>query len=360
MCAAYSPIIASGMRSKVAIVGVSGYSGLELLRLLANHPSFEVTAAYSDRARGEPLRNLLPPGDSGIVALPLERVVRPQAEAPESYREADFVALATPAEVSAELAPQLIASGSRVVDLSGAFRLLDQESFRAFYRFEHPHPELLGKVPYGLPQLPNAVGDTAIKAAKLVANPGCYATAAILSLAPFIAEGLVEPNGLFVHGKSGVSGAGRKVAENLLFMEVDENVSAYRVGNHQHTPEIEVALSRVAGQPVTLTFAPHLLPLKRGLLTTAFARLKRPMSQEEAQAVLIRAYAQASTLDGQQVVEVTSIEQASIQSVARTNIARVGVAVDPHNQSIVVGCALDNLLKGAASQALENLLLMAG
>jgi N-acetyl-gamma-glutamyl-phosphate reductase len=348
------------MRSKVAIVGVSGYSGLELLRLLASHPSFEVTAAYSDRARGEPLRDLLPLGDPGASSLPIERIVRAQAEAPDSFREADFVALATPAEVSAELAPHLVTHGARVVDLSGAFRLLDQESFRAFYRFEHPHPELLGKVPYGLPQLPNAVGASSIKEAKLVANPGCYATAAILSLAPFLAEGVVEPGGIFVHGKSGVSGAGRKVAENLLFMEVDENVSAYRVGNHQHTPEIEVALSRVAGHPVTLTFAPHLLPLKRGLLTTAFARLVRPLSQEECNAVLLRAYTQASRLDDQQVVEVTSIERASIQSVARTNLARVGVAVDLHNQSIVVGCALDNLLKGAASQALENLLLMAG
>lgn len=347
------------MATAVAIVGVSGYSGLELLRLLANDPRFEVVAAYSDRARGERLRDLLPPADAGRSRVDASVVVEPQSAALECASRAALAALATPAEVSAELAPKLCAAGARVVDLSGAFRLDDASTFREYYRFEHPHPELLGATPYGIPQLP-AVQGAAIDAANLVANPGCYATAAILSLAPLLAEGVIEPDGIFIHGKSGVSGAGRKLAESYLFMEVDESVSAYRVGDHQHTPEIELAARRACGRPVTVTFAPHLLPLKRGLLTTTFARLTGDLTTERATEILKAAYTGAPGLLGDRpVVEVGTVEAATIESVARSPVARVGVKVDRRNRALVTACALDNLLKGAASQALENLVTLA-
>jgi N-acetyl-gamma-glutamyl-phosphate reductase len=345
------------MATSVAIVGVSGYSGLELLRLLANDPRFEVVAAYSDRARGERLVDLLPPADAGRSRVAVSHRVEPQAAALDGASRAALVALATPAEVSAELAPKLCAAGARVVDLSGAFRLADASTFREYYRFEHPHPERLGVTPYGLPQLPGVQG-TPTRGADLIANPGCYATAAILSLAPLLAEGAIEPDGIFVHGKSGVSGAGRKLAESYLFMEVDESVSAYRVGDHQHTPEIELAARRACERPVTVTFAPHLLPIKRGLLTTAFARLAGDVTTERATEILRDAYTPAPGLDGRPVVEVGTVEAATIESVARTPIARVGVKVDRRNRALVAACALDNLLKGAASQALENLLIL--
>ncbi len=345
----------------VAIVGVSGYSGLELLRLLASADAFEVTAAYSDRAAGTPLAELLPAGDPGRSRLSASKVVRPQRDAATAHEVASFIALATPAEVSAELAPALTAKGARVLDLSGAFRLRDTDAFRAFYKFDHPAPALLPEVPYGLPQCPSASAG-AIREAKLVANPGCYATAAILSLAPLLEAKLVEPSGIFIDGKSGVSGAGRKVAESTMFMEVGENVTAYRVANHQHTPEIELALSRVAGAPVRVTFAPHLLPLARGLMTTSYARATKDTTSSEVMEIFERAYRGSTGLDGTAdsapVVEVTSIDRATIHAVARTNVARIGFAVDERNRTIVVVCALDNLLKGAASQALENLYAM--
>jgi N-acetyl-gamma-glutamyl-phosphate reductase len=340
-----------GMATSVAIVGVSGYSGLELLRLLASDERFEVIGAHSDRARGERLRDLLPLADAGRSRLDASLVVEPQSTALERSSRAALVALATPAEVSAELAPKLCAAGCRVVDLSGAFRLEDAATFREYYRFEHPHPELLGTTPYGLPELPSVQG-APIRAAKLIANPGCYATAAILSLAPLLAEGVIELDGIFIHGKSGVSGAGRKLAENYLFMEVDENVSAYRVGDHQHTPEIELAARRACQKPVTITFAPHLLPIKRGLLTTSFARLARDLTTERALEIMSDAYASST------VVGVGAVETATIESVARTPGARVGVKVDRRNRALVTACALDNLLKGAASQALENLVAL--
>jgi N-acetyl-gamma-glutamyl-phosphate reductase len=345
------------MATTVAIVGVSGYSGLELLRLLANDERFEVVAAYSDRARGERLRDLLPPADAGRSRVDASLLVEPQATALECASRATLAALATPAEVSAELAPKLCTAGARVVDLSGAFRLDAASTFREYYRFEHPHPELLGVTPYGLPQLPSVQG-ASTDSARLVANPGCYATAAILSLAPLLAEGVVEPEGIFIHGKSGVSGAGRKLAESYLFMEVDESVSAYRVGDHQHTPEIELAARRAAGRPVTVTFAPHLLPLKRGLLTTSFARLTGDVTTERATEILRAAYANAPGLGDRSVVEVGTVESVTIESVARSPIARVGVKVDSRNRALVTACALDNLLKGAASQALENLVTL--
>lgn len=348
--------------ASVAIVGVSGYSGLELLRLLANTQGFEVTAAYSDRAAGTRLADLLPAGDPARQRLSDALVVRPQADASSAWKDASFVALATPAEVSAELAPALIAQGARVLDLSGAFRLRDVAVFRRFYKFEHPSPTLLAGVPYGLPQCLRTHAGS-IATAKLVANPGCYATAAILSLAPLLEARLIEANGIFIDGKSGVSGAGRKIAESTMFMEVGENVTAYRVANHQHTPEIELALSRAAGNDVEVTFAPHLLPLSRGLMTTSFARLTRAVSSADMLEVFGRAYRNVPGLDGTAqslpAVEVTSIDRATIHAVARTNVARIGLTVDEEKRTIVVVCALDNLLKGAASQALENLYAMA-
>lgn len=342
----------------VAIVGVSGYSGLELLRLLASSTTFDVTAAYSDRALGSRLADLLPAGDAARAKLPEARVVKPQKDAARAFEEASFVALATPAEVSAELAPMLVAKGARVLDLSGAFRLRDLAAFESFYKFAHPAASLLPSVPYGLPQCPRTSGGST-KHAKLVANPGCYATAAILSLAPLLEAELVEPRGIFIDGKSGVSGAGRKIAEGTMFMEVSENVTAYRVANHQHTPEIELALSRAAGKDVHVTFAPHLLPLARGLVTTSFARLTRPASAADVREIFENAYGGAPGIDGTTqsapVVEVTTIDRATIHAVARTNVARIGFTVDEKNGAVVVVCALDNLLKGAASQALENL-----
>lgn len=330
------------MPKTVAIVGVSGFSGAELARLVAADPDLQLTSAYSDRMRG------------GTVAGGV--VVRPQSDAAGAGEEAEVVALATPAEVSAELAPRLLAKGARVLDLSGAFRLPDPAVFRAYYRFEHPEPALLGEAHYGLPQLPKAAGDApAIREARLIANPGCYATAAILALAPLATARLLDDGPVFVDGKSGVTGAGRKLAERYLFTEVAENVSLYRVVDHQHVPEIELALERVSGKRLIVTFAPHLLPIRRGLITTCFGRLAAGVDPAAVAGAHEAAFAGAAP-----IVRVTPIDELSVQAVAYTAEAHVGAKVDARGGVVVAACAIDNLLKGAASQAWENLRRMCG
>ncbi|NUP07224.1 MAG: N-acetyl-gamma-glutamyl-phosphate reductase [Polyangiaceae bacterium] len=332
------------MQTSVAIVGVSGFSGAELVRLVAEDPQLALAGAYSDRMRGDTIAK-------GVV-------VRPQAEAERAAEEASIVALATPAEVSAELAPKLLARGARVIDLSGAFRLTDPAAFLHYYRFDHPEPSLLAEAHYGLPQVPEAAGDAPrIERARLVANPGCYATAAILSIAPLASAGVLDDGPVFVDGKSGVTGAGRKLAERYLFTEVAENVSLYRVADHQHTPEIELAVERASRRALHVTFAPHLLPVRRGLITTCFGRLRADADPARVDAIARGAY-EAFRADG--IVEVVPVDDVNIHAVANTPRAQVGFKADSRTRSVVAACAIDNLMKGAASQAWENIRRMIG
>jgi N-acetyl-gamma-glutamyl-phosphate reductase len=336
--------------ARVAIVGVSGFSGIELVKLLAGEPRLSLVAAVADRWKNQRL------GEHVRVNAPLsELVVAPMSDVHRATETADIVLLATPAEASAELAPALLDRGKRVVDLSGAFRLIKPSEYPAWYSFEHPAPKLLAEACYGLPEVARSNGDApTARDARLIANPGCYATAAILAVSPLLDAGLIETNGIYLDGKSGVSGAGRKVEERLLFTEVDENLSAYRVGNHQHTPEIELVLSRVAKREVQVTFVPHLLPVRRGLLVTAFARLASS-ADPSAAAEVFKSYYR-----GRREVEVTEVERVTIARVAWSTHASVGVRVDARTRSVVAIAALDNLLKGAASQALQNVRAMLG
>ena len=347
---------------RVAVVGVSGYSGMELARLASRRPEIELVGVYGDRWKNEPLRGRVDVVGAAVdlTVEPADALVRSFTEGPRPANGADIVVMATPAEVSAELAPQVVKAGLRAIDLSGAFRIRDLEVFRAYYGFEHPAPELVASARYALPQLPVTAGDAPpITEAKVVSNPGCYATAAILPLAPLLEAGLLDGSALFVDGKSGVTGAGRKVAEKYLFTEVAENVSPYRVANHQHTPEIEQALSRAAGSAVSITFAPHLLPVKRGLIATSFGRLAKGASAADVAACLSSFVASARSPLGA-VLELGKTDEVTIASVAFTERARLGVTVDEARGTFVTVCAIDNLLKGAASQALENLLEMIG
>lgn len=335
----------------VSILGVSGFAGSELARLVAAHPAFELVGVAADRWHGKLL------GDCMRVAGPVARLrVSPMDDASKLAGQSKLVALATPAEASMKLVPELLAAGVRVVDLSGAFRLTNLEEYPRWYHFDHLAPEIVAEAHYGLPEVPEASGDApSISNARVVANPGCYATAAIVALAPLLRAGIIDREGIFLDGKSGVSGAGRKVEERYTFMEVDENVSPYRVGDHQHAPEIEQALSRVAKAPVSVTFVPHLLPVKRGLIVTAYARVCRDVSPADAEASFREAYGAPASL-----VEVTSPGNVTISRVAHTPLGSVGVRVLAERSSIVVVSALDNLLKGAASQAMQNLCAMIG
>lgn len=334
---------------EIGVVGASGYSGIELCRLLAQHPDLTLRFAASDRWEGETVRART--GIGGMVgAVRYRSVDAALADAPGCAA----VLLATPTDVSLRLVPGLLEAGVRVVDLSGAFRLRSAAAYPLAYGLEHPAPALLAEAVYGLPEL----GRQGLAGTRLVANPGCFATAAALAVAPLLAAGLLAPEAVVVDAASGVTGAGRQAKEDYSFAEVDEDVRAYRVLRHQHTPEIAQTLARAAGRAAALTFTAHLLPVRRGILATVSARLQPGTAPERLRAALEAAYG------GEPLVEVVGgPEEVSLRSVVGTPRARVGVACalggfDPGR--VIVISALDNLLKGAASQALQNLNAMLG
>ena len=319
-----------------AIVGASGYTGLELTRLLARHPQLWACALYSDRWSGEAAGDRLP------LDGPAARVrYLPLAEAAAVDAEVAF--LATPAEVSVELAPKLLARGLRVIDLSGGFRLEDPKLYPAWYGFEHGAPELLAEARYGLPELAREK----LAGARLVTNPGCYATSIALALAPLVRSGLVLAEGISVAAMSGVSGAGRQAKEEYGFVEVDEDLRAYRVARHQHVPEIEQTVARYAGRCGPLAFTPHLVPIRRGILATSTLRLAEKATAADVTAALEGAYA------NERFVRVMAAERVTVKDVVRTNRCHVGVAVDARAGLAIVVSAIDNLVKGAAGQAVQ-------
>jgi N-acetyl-gamma-glutamyl-phosphate reductase len=321
-----------------AIVGASGYSGLELTRLLARHPALRLTALLSDRWAGEAVGSHLPlPVDAPAAAL----TYGPLSGAEQVDAELCF--LATPAEVSAALAPRLLARGVRVVDLSGAFRLRDASAYPAWYGFEHPAPALLAEARYGLPEL----GREGLRGARLVANAGCYASAVALAIAPFVKAGLASPDGVAVTALSGVSGAGRKASEDFSFVELSEDLRAYRLGKHQHVPEIEQTVRGHAGRCGAISFTPVLVPIRRGILATAHLRLREGTTSAELSAALEAAYR------GEPFVRVCAADRVAVKDVRGTNRCHLGVALDARAGLAVVTSALDNLVKGAAGSALQ-------
>jgi N-acetyl-gamma-glutamyl-phosphate reductase len=327
---------------KVGIVGASGYSGAVCAAILSRHRELELAFATSDKAAGEPLapRLGLPDDVCKLQLLPHEA-----AEA--LAKDVDAVVLATSAELSMGLALKL-AEHTRVVDLSGAFRL-DAASYPKWYGFEHRAVPALDEAFYGLPDLFGAPP----KEARIVANPGCYATAALLAIAPLFRDELAFSDRVIIDGKSGVTGAGRKSDEAYSFVELAEDVRAYRVGAHQHTPEIARYLHRyVHGVRPRVTFTPHLLPLRRGLVVTAYMTARDDATTEKVQASLAASY------EGAPFVRVVPVDRVRAHDVAGTPFALVGATVT--EGTIVSICAIDNLMKGAASQAVQNLNLWLG
>ncbi len=328
---------------KIGIFGASGYSGLELTRLLSTHRGVALSFLTSDRWVGQPV------AERARVASSLHYAS--VADGVAAAKSCDSVLLATPAESSLELVPALRAAGVKVVDLAGTFRLKNTAAYPQFYRFEHTAPALLEDAVYGLPELFR----DATRGRALVANPGCFATAAALSLAPLLKAELVEPDSVVINTASGVSGAGRKATEEFTFMEIGDDFRAYRVLSHQHTPEIEQTLSRVTpgGTAVSVVFTPHLLPTKRGILCTSVATLKAGVDPERVTEAFTAAFA------NEPLVQLApSPEAVRVADVAHTNRCVVGVATK--GRHVVSISALDNLLKGAASQAVQNLNLQLG
>ena len=335
-------------RTPIAVLGASGYSGIEATRLLAQHPRAELKVVASDRWQGDTVeRRAGVRGPAGRL-----RYASPE-RALELARECAAALLCTPVDASLQLAPALLAAGLKVVDLSGAFRLADAGAFRTAYGLDHPHPGLVRESVYGMPELG---GREAIAKARLIANPGCYPTAAALALAPLLRAGVLAAGEVIVDAASGTTGAGRKASEEMSFSEVMDDFRAYRTLRHQHTPEIAQALSRAAGSAVPLTFTPHLLPLRRGILATCYARLAEGKAASDATAAFAHNYA------NEPFVELAAgADEVSLKAVVGTNRCQIGFSAGGSDgRRIVVIASIDNLVKGAAGQALQNLNLALG
>src|SRR5580765_690581 len=334
--------VASGARgaaARVAIAGATGYTGQELLRLLARHPAVTIAAAMSSGASG--------PSGAPAAPRPLPALARiftgavTPLDRDALAREADIVFLALPDKAAAELAPALVEAGVRVIDLSGAFRLRDQAMRARWYPETHELPSGLA---YGLTELERP----AVEAARLVANPGCYPTATLLPLAPVVAAGLLVPEAdIIVDAKSGVSGAGKTPSERTHFSEVHGSVAAYGVFGHRHGAEIEQG---IGGQ---VNFVPHLMPLDRGILSTIYVRLAPGTTEDSVASVYERAYG------GEPFLRLTGAALPEIKHVAHTNFCDIGWRVDGSGRAVLVS-VIDNLLKGASGQAVQNMNVMLG
>jgi N-acetyl-gamma-glutamyl-phosphate reductase len=328
---------------KIGIVGGTGYTGSELVRLLTGHPRAEVTTITSRSAAGTRMADLFPHLRGHFDGV---------FEAPDPARLAgcDLVFFATPNGTAMEMVPALLEQGARVVDLAADFRLRDPAVWEQWYGMPHACPDWLARAVYGLPEL----NREAIRGARLVANPGCYPTAVVLGFAPLLQAGLVDPGTLVADGKSGVSGAGRKASLATLLGEAGESFKAYAIPGHRHLPEIRQLLETLADGPVGVTFVPHLVPMVRGIEATLYARLGAA-ADADLQALFERRYA------GEPFVDVMPPgAHPETRSVRGVNHCRIAVHRPQGGDMVVVSSVIDNLVKGAAGQAVQNMNLMLG
>lgn len=330
---------------KVSVIGATGYTGGELLRYLLKHPGVKVTHCTSESYSGKEVSEIHPDlaGKFGCV---LEKL-----DVKKISQDCDLVFLCLPHGESAAGAYQFLNQKVKVIDLSADFRLTSPKVYKEWYGLDHPHPELLKEAVYGLPEIYRK----AISSAKLVANPGCYATAAILTLLPLCKKKWIDPGSVVIDAKSGVTGAGRKLENRYLFCEENENFMAYGVAQHRHVPEIEQVLSAQNGSAFSMTFVPHLLPVNRGILATVYATLEKKVTSSQLRQLYAEFYRNESF-----VVVLSEDAFPEIRSVQHSNFCQIGVRVDARNQRAILIGAIDNLGKGASSQAIQNMNLMFG
>ncbi|HSR10828.1 MAG TPA: N-acetyl-gamma-glutamyl-phosphate reductase [Thermodesulfobacteriota bacterium] len=330
--------------TRVGVVGATGYTGVELIRLISRHPRVRLTALTAERNVGQPIWKLFP------SVLKLTDLVCGPLDVNAVSQACEFVFLALPHKAAMEVAPAFVDKGMKVVDLSADFRLNDPAVYEEWYE-PHSAPSLLKEAVYGIPELHREE----IKKARLVANPGCYPTSVILALAPALKRGLIDLRTIIADSKSGVSGAGRSAVVSSLYAEVSENFKAYKVTEHRHTPEIEQELSRAAGEKVNLTFTPHLTPMKRGILSTIYATLKKPIAEQELQSIYSEFYGREKfiRLRPPDLLPGTA-------DVFGSNYCDIGMRIDKRFDRLILLSAIDNLVKGASGQAVQNMNLMLG
>jgi N-acetyl-gamma-glutamyl-phosphate reductase len=332
---------------QVGIVGVSGYTGMELLRLLAGHPVFELAAATSRQDQGRTLQELFPQLH-GHAEGELELSLPDPAEL---AKRCSLVFLAVPHGTAMDIAAELLQHGVRVVDLSADFRLQSPDAYREWYGLPHRHPDLLSRAVYGLVEL----YEPRIREADLVANPGCYPTSVLLGLYPALAEGLIDPEDIIVDSKSGTSGAGRAAKTNNLFCEVYDNFKPYGLGSHRHTPEMEQELGRMSGRGLTLSFNPHLLPIDRGIVSTMYGRLNPGIDAERIPEAYRRRY---HGLPWIRLFDRSTLPEA--RRVRGTMFCDIAVFLEERARRFIAVSAIDNLCRGASGQAVANANLMCG
>lgn len=331
---------------KVAIAGATGYTGLELLRLLLKHPEVEIVALTSEASEGKRISDVFP-SLRGFCDLPLAGLGAKIAAT------CDVLFLCLPHTAAISLMPDFLKEPCKVIDLSADFRIKDAAVFEKWYHVPHAQPALIPQAVYGLPELHRA----RIKTARLIANPGCYPTSVILALAPLLTKGSswVDFTSIIADSKSGVSGAGRKTNLTTQFAECNEGVSAYGLGTHRHTPEIEQELSVLANQQINISFSPHLIPMTRGILSTVYINLKRETTAGE----LLDAYRQYYR--NEPFVRILDEgSYANTHQVTGSNYCDIGMQVDTRNKRVIITSAIDNLVKGASGQAVQNMNIMLG
>jgi N-acetyl-gamma-glutamyl-phosphate reductase len=330
---------------RAAIIGSTGYGGVELIRLLLTHPHVAITSVISSSSAGVPIADGYPHLNQ-ILTDKLDGIDIEQIRG-----KADVVFIAAPHGVATELAPKLLDAGLKVIDISGDFRLKSGETYEAWYKHKPADPAYVERAVYGLSE----VFGEEVRGAEFISNPGCYPTATLLGLVPLVAKGWIDLKSIIVDAKSGVSGAGRGLSQLVHYSEINENFLAYKVNKHQHTPEIEQVLGRVAGEEVITTFTTHLVPMTRGILSTIYAQLKEPRTEEEV-LELYRSY-----YEGRRFVRIRDKgKYPATKEVWGSNYCDIGLSVDPRTGRLTVISVIDNVVKGAAGQAVQNLNLMMG
>lgn len=329
---------------KVSVIGASGYGGAEAVRLLATHPQVEIVHVTAESQQGQIMSGLYPNlrnfVDQTMIAVDPERI----------GRDSDVTFVSLPSGKAMALAPTLLQQGSKVIDIAADFRLRDAALYPMWYKVTHTAPEYLTEAVYGLPELHRE----ALKQTRLVANPGCYPAASILALLPLLRAGVVQPTGIVIDAKSGVSGAGRGGGGGFGFSETNEDVRAYSVTGHNHIAEIEQELSGVARATVRVNFTPHLIPMTRGILATAYAPLTRQLSEAEAVALYQETYR------NEPFIRVLHDTLPRTKATLGSNYCDVAVKIDPRTSMAIAIAAIDNLGRGAAGQAVQNMNLMCG
>ena len=330
---------------KAGIIGSTGYAGGELARLLLQRDDIEIkwygSRSYTDQKYASIYQNMFRIVDDACMDDNMK----------ELADQVDVVFTATPQGLCASLVDEDVLSKVKVIDLSADFRIKDVSVYEKWYKLTHASPRFIGEAVYGLPE----INREKVKRARLIANPGCFPTCSFLSTYPLVKEGLIDPNTIIIDAKSGTSGAGRGSKVDSLYCEVNENIKAYGVASHRHTPEIEEQLSCAAGKPVTISFTPHLVPMNRGILVTAYASLTKKVSYEEVKAVYDKYYRDEYFV---RVLEKDVVPQT--RWVEGSNFADVNFKIDTRTNRVVMMGAIDNMVKGAAGQAIQHMNLMFG